>query len=399
MPGIHQSYLSVRPYLRGRPLIVALRALARVNLAAIERNVSLLRSRLTGGAGLCAVVKADGYGHGALPAARAALHGGARSLAVATATEAAELRAGGVQAPVLIVGALSEEELPVALEAGAELVAWNERFVDALLAAPPGSRGSGPVRVHVKLDTGMGRLGTRDVEEAVRVAERIAAAAPALELAGAMTHFATADEDGPFPSEQLARFEPFVRTLRARWPGIVAHAANSAATLRFPASHLDLVRCGIAVYGCDPANQDPMAHGLEPALELSSYVAAVKRAAPGDSAGYGRRFIASEETWLATVPIGYGDGVRRALTNNCQVLIGGRRYPLVGTVSMDNITIEVGARDAVACGEAVTIIGADGGERITAEELARRIETISYEVVCGISARVPRVYHRDGAPA
>jgi alanine racemase len=255
------------------------------------------------------------------------------------------------------------------------------------------------VRVHVKLDTGMGRLGTRMVDEALHVAELIASCAPALALAGAMTHFATADEDSAFTSEQLARFEPFVRTLRARWPGIVAHAANSAATLRFPASHLDLVRCGIAVYGCDPANADPLPYGLEPALELISYVAAVKRAGPGESAGYGRRFIASEETCIATVPIGYGDGIRRALTNNCEVLIGGRRYPLVGTVSMDNITIDVGTSGAVACGEVVTIVGADGEERVTAEELARRIGTINYEIVCGISSRVPRVYHRDGRPA
>ena len=387
---------------------MALRALARVNLATIERNVGLLRGRLRGGAGLCAVVKADGYGHGALPVARAALDGGASSLAVATALEAAELRAGGIQAPVLVMGAISDEELPVALEAGAELVAWTERFVVELLRAAGaraggaragGARAPALVRVHVKLDTGMGRLGTRDVEQAVRVAERIASGGPALALAGAMTHFASADSDPEFTAAQLARFEPFVRTLRARWPEIVAHAANSAATLRLPTSHLDLVRCGIALYGCDPMNDDPSSHGLEPALELSSYVAAVKRAAPGESAGYGRRFIAERETWLATVPIGYGDGIRRALTNNCEVLIGGRRYPLVGTVSMDNITIEVGAPDAVTCGQAVTIIGADREERITAEALARRIETINYEVVCGISSRVPRVYHRDGAPA
>jgi alanine racemase len=137
---------------------------------------------------------------------------------------------------------------------------------------------------------------------------------------------------------------------------------------------------------------------LEPALELSSYVAAVKPAAPGESAGYGRRWVARNETWLATVPIGYADGIRRALTNNCEVLIGGRRYPLVGTVSMDNITVEVGTPDAALCGDRVTIIGADGSDRVTAEELARRIGTINYEIVCGVSARVPRVYHHDGTP-
>jgi alanine racemase len=153
------------------------------------------------------------------------------------------------------------------------------------------------------------------------------------------------------------------------------------------------------VYGGDPMNIDPLAYGLDPALELTSYVAAVKRAAPGDSAGYGRRWVAAGETWIATVPVGYADGIRRALTNNADVLIGGRRHPLVGTVSMDNITVDVGSRDAVRRGDRVTIIGKDGTGCLTAEELARRIGTISYEILCGISVRVPRVYHRDGTPA
>ncbi len=388
---------------------MAVRALARVNLAAIERNVARLRDGLADGVGLCAVVKGGGYGHGALPAARAALAGGARMLAVATAGEAAELRAGGIEARVLVMGAVSDEELPVALGARCELVAWTESFVERLgraragAGAGPASASAGsapaPVRVHVKLDTGMGRLGTRDPDEALRVAERVVEAGPALELAGAMTHFASADEDPSFTSAQLGRFVPFVAAMRERWPGIVVHAANSAATLREPASQFDLVRCGIAIYGCDPMNDDPAAHGLEPALELTSYVAAVKLARAGESAGYGRRWVARSDTWVATVPIGYADGIRRALTNNCDVLIGGRRYPLVGTVSMDNITVEVGTPDAVGVGDRVTIIGGDGDERQTAEEVARRVGTISYEIVCGLTPRVPRVYHRDGTPA
>jgi alanine racemase len=308
------------------------------------------------------------------------------------------LRAAGIEGPVLIMGALSDEELPTAVSAGAEVVAWSERFVEALAAARGRLTGSKPVRVHVKLDTGMGRLGTRVFDEAMAVAELVAAR-PGLRLAGAMTHFATADEDPEFTALQLSRFEPFVTAMRERSPEIVVHAANSAGTLRFPDSHFDLVRCGIAVYGCDPMNDDPSLHGLEPALELTSYVAAVKPAAPGESAGYGRTWVADRDTWLATVPIGYGDGFRRALTNNCEVLIGGRRYPLVGTVSMDNITVEVGTPRSVRCGDRVTIIGADGSERVTAEELARRIGTINYEITCGLSARVPRAHHRDGAPA
>jgi alanine racemase len=373
-----------------------LRAIAEVNVAAIERNVARLRGGLAAGTELCAVVKADGYGHGAAPAATAALAGGAASLAVATADEAAALRAAGIEAPVLAMGAISPEELPVALAARAELVAWDERFVEEVRRR---ARSSGPVRLHVKLDTGMGRLGTRDRAEALRVAERIESAAPALELAGAMTHFATADEDSGFVERQLERFIPFAEQLRRRRPGIVVHAANSAATLRARDSHQSLVRCGIAIYGCDPMHEDPAAHGLEPALALRSYVAAVKPARAGDSAGYGRRFIAARDTWIATLPIGYADGVRRALTNNCDVLIGARRYPLVGAVSMDNITVDVGPDPAVTFGEVATIIGHDGTERQTAEDLARRIGTINYEILTGISQRVTRVYNRDGGPA
>jgi alanine racemase len=349
------------------------RALARVDLGALERNCARLAA-VAAPARLCAVVKADGYGHGAVQVARAAQAGGAAWLAVAAAQEAAGLRAAGVEGPILVMGALSAEELAVAAEARADVVAWRE---DSLDAVPDG------VGVHIKLDTGMGRLGTRDPDEASRVA-----AAAGDRLAGLMTHFATADEDDPaFLEEQLERFERWI----ARHPGVPVHAANSAATLREPRARFDLVRCGIAVYGMDPFHRDPAAHGLEPALELVSYVAEVKRARPGESAGYGRRFVAERDTWIGTIPIGYGDGVRRALTDNADVLVDGRRVPLVGTVSMDNITVDLGDEPVAVAAEAV-LIGARGGERILAEDVARRLETINYEVTCGISARVPREY-------
>lgn len=375
---------------------MALRAVADVNLAAIERNVAMLRRSLGPGTGLCAVVKADGYGHGAVQTARAALAGGARWLAVATALEAAELRQAGIAERILVMGALSAEELPTALGARADVVAWDERFVERLRALC--TQAATPIRVHVKLDSGMGRLGTRDPDTARAVAERVAASQPTLELAGAMTHFATADDDQEFVATQLAAFEPFAAALRGRYPGIVVHAANSAATLFAPQTHFDLVRCGIAIYGCDPRGEDPFARGLEPALGLRSYIAALKRARPGDSAGYGRRFIAERETCIATLPIGYADGVRRALTNNCDVLVRGARYPLVGTVSMDNVTIDVGPEPSVSVGDRATLIGPDGAERQTAEDLARRSGTINYEIVCGVSDRVTREYHLDGAP-
>jgi alanine racemase len=342
------------------------------------------------------VVKADGYGHGAVPVARAALVGGATWLGVATADEAAELRAAGISAPILVMGALSSEELDTAIAAGAELVAWDRRFVREL-AGIASDRGS-PIRVHVKFDTGMGRLGTREKTEALQTAELVARSRPALTLAGAMTHFATADDDPGFLERQLCAFEPFAAELRSRFSRIVVHAANSAATLRSPASHFDLVRCGIAIYGCDPMHEEPGERGLEPALALSSYLAAVKLARSGDSVGYGRRFVAERDTWIGTLPIGYGDGVRRALTNNCDVIVRGQRYPLVGTVSMDNITIDLGPEPVVRTGDEAILIGVDGGARQTAEQLARRIGTINYEIVCGISSRVPRAYHHDGDP-
>ncbi len=375
---------------------MAVRVLARVNLGAIERNCARLADELRAGTAFGAVVKADGYGHGAVPAARAALAGGATWLCVAAADEARDLRAAGIAARILVMGAVSADELDLALAADADIVAWRASFVE-LMRDRAGDR---PVRVHVKLDSGMGRLGTRDPAEADRVAEAVAQT-PGLELAGAMTHFATADEpeDDGFFDAQLARFTAWAQALKRGQPDLVVHAANSGATLRERAAHFDLVRCGIAVYGLDPRNQDARDWRLEPALTLHSYVADLKHCEPGESAGYGRRFVATVPTELAILPIGYGDGVRRGLTNNADVLIAGSRHPLVGTVSMDNVSVDVGSASGIACGAPATLIGADGSERITAEEMARRLDTINYEVTCGLTARVPRRYHRDGVPA
>lgn len=371
------------------------RAVAAVNLAAIERNTGRLREMVGSHTSVCAVVKADGYGHGAIQVAQAALRGGAGSLAVATAMEAAELRQAGFDVPILVLGALSDEELGVAIAAGAQLTAWDPEFV-ARLRALAGDA-SAPIGVHVKLDTGLGRLGTRELDEALATVRAVLAGAPALRLAGAMTHFATADGDLAFAARQLQEFGPFVAEVRAlATADITVHAANSAAILRLPDSHFDMVRAGIALYGADPMNQDPAAHGLEPALALRSYVAAVKPIAPGQSTGYGRRFVAERDSHVATLPIGYGDGLARALADNCDVLIGGRRYPVCGMVSMDNITVDVGPEPLVRRGDRATLIGSDGDQRQSAEDLARRAGTISYEVLCWISRRVPRVYHYDG---
>jgi alanine racemase len=381
-------------------MTVVRRAVARVNVAAIERNCARLRGELRDGARLCVVVKADGYGHGAVMSARAALAGGASWLAVAGAAEAKELREAGLRdVRLLVMGALSEIELQEALAADADVVVWSERQVEAVRAAGGG-------RVHVKLDTGMGRLGTRDPLEASR-AVAAARATESVELAGLMTHFATADDlnDGGFFERQLEAFTDWAGAVKAEQPELVVHAANSAGTLREQGAHFDMVRCGIAAYGMDPFGEDAVARGLEPALQLSSYVAELKRYGAGESAGYGRRFVAERDTWLAVLPIGYGDGWGRGCSNNADVLIGGRRYPVVGTVSMDNLTVEIGpdGPGELPGAEAILIGGAGGGgrdgERITAEQVAKRLGTINYEVTCGLTPRVPRWYHRDGEPA
>ena len=364
------------------------RALARIDLGAVERNCAHLRSLLHGGAELCAVVKADGYGHGDVWCAKAALAAGATWLAVATATEAETLRRHGIASRILVLGALTHEDAKLAIESMADIVVWDEGFARELPNLRPA--GAARVRVHVKYDTGLGRLGTKERELALSLAE-LAASDDRLELVGAMTHFATADVEGDdhFPA-QLAEFTPFAQELKRAHPAVVIHACNSAATYRDPAAHFDMVRCGIAVYGLDPFGADSAARGLEPALTLDSYVAAVKRFEPGDSAGYGRTWKAERATWVGTVPIGYGDGWRRSLSNNGEVLVRGRRYPLVGTISMDNITIDLGPDTNVQTGDPVVLIGSQGSERIGAEEVARRLGTINYEVTCGLSPRVRR---------
>jgi len=368
------------------------RAGAVVDLGAIERNCARLAAELDGATTLCAVVKADGYGHGAVESARAALAGGASSLAVAAAIEAVELRAALPDARILVLGALTAAELDQALAADADIAVWRPRFLE--LARARGEALGRRPRVHVKYDTGMGRLGERDPAAVSSLVDE-ADADERVELSGLWTHFATADEpDSGFFDEQLARFLELALPLRERIGALTLHAANSAATLREPGAHLDMVRCGIAIYGLDPFGKSPVAHRLEPALELHSYLADVKRLEVGESVGYGRTWSAAEATHVGVLPIGYGDGVRRALGNNAEVLIGGRRRPLVGTVSMDNLTVDLGPVPDVEAGAAAVLIGAQEGERVLAEELAQRLETINYEITCAISSRVPREYRR-----
>jgi alanine racemase len=364
------------------------RAVAHIDLGAIERNTAHIRSKLGSDTKLCAVVKANAYGHGDTWCAKAALAGGADWLAVAAAGEALEIRRHGIDAPLLIMGALTAGDVRAAIEAPADVVAWEPEFARAVSRAADSAGVT--ARVHVKLDSGMGRLGTKDPEQALAVAQ-IVHEAEHLQLLGLMTHFATADERGDdYFGEQLTRFTEFAAAFRERYPGVIVHAANSPATFREPSSQFDMVRCGVSIYGLDPFQEDPQLRELEPALTLRSWVAAVRRFEPGESAGYGRRWHAERPTNIATIPIGYGDGYRRGFTNNADVLIDGRRYPVIGTVSMDNITVDLGPDTDIETGAPVTLIGRDGDERITAEELAGRIDTINYDITCGLLPRVRR---------
>jgi alanine racemase len=364
------------------------RAVARIDLGAVRENCARLKAEL-GEAELCAVVKADGYGHGDAACAEAALAGGATRLAVATATEAERIGRRFAHVPLLTMGALTLAELDTALEAGSELAVWRRGFLD-LVAERARAHGR-PARVHVKYDSGMGRLGTRDPVEVLALLRACADSAD-LEPVGVWTHFATADEpESSFFGKQLDRFVEVAEEVKAEFPAITVHAANSAAVFREPRSHFDMARCGVAVYGLDPFQGDPVEWGLRPALSLCSYVADVKPFAAGDSAGYGQTWRAERDTCVGVLPLGYGDGVRRGLSNNAEVLIGGRRFPLVGTVSMDNVTVDLGPGSEVEPGAEAVLIGAQGEEAILAEDQARRLGTINYEITCGISPRVPRV--------
>ena len=361
------------------------RATAEVDLGAISRNCASLKEA-AGGVRLCAVVKANGYGHGMVPVAEAALAGGADWLGVAATSEALLLREMGIEAPVLVMGAIERADVPILSQANCDIVFWTAEALDWASEAPG-------TRVHIKIDSGMGRLGTRDPMEAVALAQR-AHQSEAIELVGVTTHFATADDlsDDGFLEEQNRIFSTFATEVKGFAPDVIAHAANSAATLRLPAAHHDMVRCGIGIYGLDPFHKDPSQSGLEPAMALRTFIASIKTANEGDSVGYGRAFIAGRTTRIATCPIGYADGVRRILGGRSECLVGGKLRPIVGRVSMDNIAIDLGPEGTEKEGDIVTLFGEDGGSRVLVEDWAAAADTINYEIVTGIGGRVVPSY-------
>jgi alanine racemase len=359
-----------------------------VDLGAIRHNVRLVRTAVGPGVRLMAMVKANAYGHGAVPVAHACVTAGATGLAVATVDEGLALRRSGITAPLLVLGASAPEEHPEALRHDLTLAVGSLRMADNVAAA---ARATGvTARVHVEVDTGMSRFGvpaSRAVEEIAALAEL-----PGLELEGIYTHFAAADEpDRRSARAQLALFTGFLEALAARDVRVpLRHAANSAATLELPEAHLDLVRPGIALYGYHPAGADPQ--GLRPALTLTSVLARVEVMPAGTGVSYNHTFRTTRASVLGLVPLGFADGLPRLLSNRGHMLVRGRRCPIVGRVCMDQTVLDVTDAPGARVGEPVVVLGCQGEERIGADEIGLHAGTNAYETLCRIGPRVPRDY-------
>lgn len=342
----------------------------------------LLRETLPRGARLMAVVKADGYGHGMVQTARSALRAGAAALAVATADEGAALREAGVNVPVLVLGASGPEEMAAGVRHGLTMTVCTPEAVRLMQEAAQG----GEALAHLKLDTGMNRIGARNEEE-VRAVLRALAECPRVRLTGVFTHFADADgEDMAFTRQQLERF----RRLAAPLPeDIVRHCANSAAVHRLPEAAFDMVRAGISMYGYPPVDTELP---LKPCMRWTSQVTHVKEIDPGDTVSYGRTYAADRPMRVATVACGYGDGYHRAASGKAQVIIRGRRARVIGRICMDQMMADVSEIPGVQIGDEVVLMGESGGEAISAEDIAAWAGTISYEVLLSATGRVPRVW-------
>ena len=359
-----------------------------INLEAIRNNVRVMRNACASDVDFLAVVKADGYGHGAVYVARAAIEAGAKMLAVAIPEEGIELREAGIDLPILVLGGIEEAAAEAVVSGNLTQVVFDEARIRALSAA--GVKLGCCARVHLKLDTGMNRIGVRTQQEAMALTALIDSL-PGIELTGCFTHMATADEDEREDTlRQIARFESLCEAVASVHPGrITRHAANTASIFRYPQAHFDMVRGGIALYG-----YPPMAgvQGLMPAMRWVARAVYVKEIMPGDRVSYGGLFEAKRPTKVMTVPVGYADGYRRGLTGKGCVLVRGQRAPILGRVCMDQIMVDVTGIKGAQAGDEVVLLGAQGGDMIDADEMAAWLGTISYEVICSPSKRVPRVY-------
>jgi len=362
-------------------------AWAEVDLEAIRHNYEAIKSCIRGGAKLCAVVKADAYGHGAIPVARVAVECGATYLAVATLSEAIELRQAGFTTPILLLGVVRPEDAEAVVDYGVTQVVCQLALAQALSQAAV--RLGKVAKVHLKVETGMGRIGVRP-EEIGALAAAVKAL-PGIEIEGMFSHFAMADvKDKTYTKGQLVKFEQALKAVEAAGVQLqIRHIAESAAILEIPEAHYDMVRAGIIQYGLWPSDEVTHPIDLRPAMKLQAQVVFLKALHKGESIGYGRTFIAQRESRIATLPIGYADGYIRAYGAQGCVELRGQRAPIAGRICMDQVMVDVTDIPGIEVGDVATLWGSP---TLTLDEAAGWLHTINYELPCLISPRVPRVY-------
>lgn len=361
-----------------------------IDLKAITENVKTLKSLLQPNVLFMVVVKADGYGHGAVPVSRAALAGGADRLGVALLEEGINLKQAGITAPIHVLSELSLKEVPLIIDYDLIPTVYTESFATRL--NEEAVRRNKKVKLHLKIDTGMNRVGV-PVGNALDLIEK-AFALPSFKIEGIFTHFALADNPtSDFTRVQFERFQKVLNALSVKGLNIsLRHAANSAATILYPESRLDMVRCGISVYGLHPSGATKDKIALTPALALKAKIPFIKTIASGEGVSYGHTFKAKRPTRLATLPLGYADGYTRLLSNRSHVLIRGKRAPVIGNICMDQLMVDVSQIPEAQVGDEVVLIGDQKDKRITADELAGILGTINYEITCMLNKRLPRIY-------
>lgn len=371
------------------------RLLAEINLDAIGNNIREIRRRIKTETQLLAVVKADAYGHGSEEVAKVCLYNGADQLAVATCDEGVQIRQWSIQVPILILGNTVEGQLETVINY--ELTQTVFRYETAKLMSDIAVKLNKTALVHIKIDTGMSRIGFLPTDNSIDEIEKIFAL-PNLKVTGIFTHFATADEkDKTFTMVQYKKFRFVTDTLNKRgFHNFIRHCANSGAILDMPELQLDMVRAGIIIYGMYPSNEVSHPINLIPAMSLKSQISYVKFLEKNVSIGYGRTYFTTHKTKVATIPIGYADGYSRAFSNKARVIVNGHYAPIIGNVCMDQMMIDVSDIPDVKDGDSVIIMGSDGKNTVSAEELADISNTINYEIVCNVGKRVPRIYIKNG---
>ena len=371
------------------------RLIANIDLDAIANNIRQIRTKIKPETKLLAIVKADAYGHGALEVARVSLYNGADQLAVATCDEGVSLRESSIGVPILILGNTVDAQLDKLIKNKLTQTVYS--YTTAKKISDAAVRLGMPAFVHIKVDTGMGRIGLKSDEKGLDETDAIFSL-PMLNVTGVFTHFATADEaDKTFTHEQYRRFRFMTDGMEARGhKGLIRHCANSGAILDMPEYQLDMVRAGIIIYGLFPSDAVNKNINLIPAMNVHTQVSFVKTVSGGTPIGYGRNYYTSGKTKIATIPIGYADGYPRLLSNKGKVIVNGEYANIVGNICMDQAMIDVTHLPDIKEGDDVIILGKSGLKSVTAEQIAQLAQTINYEIVCNFSKRVPRAYYKNG---